>query len=86
MERNETLDRLQSLFDRVHRTAERGDHLQERVPLPVQTRSLNYAQDLENLQGEYRRLVSAALAEGVVNEIDLAAAGLPRLALEADDK
>lgn len=77
MNRSETMKRLKFLYDQVHQTAEREEHLEERMPLQVQANSLNYHKDLSRLQGEYNRLVQSAQAEGLLTSAELEAAELP---------
>lgn len=77
MNRSETIERLKFLYDQVHQTAERQEHLEERVPLHVHPESLNYDEDLSRIKGEYNRLVRTARAEGALTEGDLAAEELP---------
>lgn len=77
MERDETLERLKFLYDQVHQTAERADHLQERLAFPIEPRSLNYEKDLTRITGEYNRLVSSAQADGRLTPADLEQNGLP---------
>lgn len=77
MEHNEILERLKFLHDQVHQTAERAEHLPERLPFPIQPRSLNYEKDLSRLVGEYNRLVNSARADGRLTPADLAENGLP---------
>lgn len=77
MNRDETLKQLKFLYDQVHQTAERSEHLEERMPLHVHPESLNYEKDLSRIQGEYNRLVRAARREGLLSETDLESEGLP---------
>lgn len=77
MNRKETLQQLKFLYDQVHQTAERAEHLEERMPLHVHPQSLNYEKDLSRIQGEYNRLARTARVEGVLSETDLKAEGLP---------
>lgn len=77
MNRNETMQRLKFLYDQVHQTAERAEHLEERMPLHVHPESLNYEKDLSRIQGEYNRLVRDARGAGTLTESDLEAEGLP---------
>lgn len=78
MNRNETLERIKFLYDQVHQTAERREHLQERMPLHVHPQSLNYEKDLSRIRGEYNRLVQSARAEGLLSAADLEAEELPQ--------
>ena len=78
MKREETLERLKFLYDQVHQTAERQEHLPERLPLPIEPQSLNYDKDLSRFEGEYNRLVRSAQAEGLLTDMDLAENGLPQ--------
>lgn len=77
MTREETLQRIKFLYDQVHQTAERAEHLEERMPLHVHPESLNYEKDLTRIQGEYNRLVQTAQAEGILTPSDLEAEKLP---------
>lgn len=77
MERWEALQRLKFLHDQVHQTAERCEHLGERMPMHVQAASLNYEQDLMRVQGDYNRLVRAVQVEGLFTVVELEAEGLP---------
>ncbi len=73
MDSSEALERLKFLHDQVHQTAERSEHLEERMPLHVHPQSLNYEQDLTRVKGEYNRLARDLLSQGV----NLEAEGLP---------
>lgn len=77
MERHETMEQLKFLYDQVHQTAEREEHLQERMPVHVEARSLNYEKDLTRIKGEYNRLVRTALEEGILRTEDLRQNHLP---------
>lgn len=77
MDGREALDRAKYLHDQVHQTAERGEHLQERMPLGVRPESLNYGEDLERLKAEYGRFVQQAMAGGLLGPQDLEREGLP---------
>lgn len=75
--RERALHRLKFLHDQVHQTAERLQHLPERLPLSVRPESVNYGEDLARLKNEYDRLAREALAEGLLTAADLEATGLP---------
>lgn len=77
MERSDVLNRLKFLYDQVHQTAERVEHLPERMPLHVHPESLNYEEDLVRIQGEYNRTAQQAQAEGVLTAAELEEEGLP---------
>ncbi|MFZ5823128.1 MAG: hypothetical protein ACOY94_02100 [Bacillota bacterium] len=77
MNRSEAMERIKFLYDQVHQTAERQEHLQERMPLHVQPQSLNYHKDLSRIQGEYNRMVQFVQTEGLLSRSDLEAEGLP---------
>lgn len=77
MNGREALDRAKFLYDQVHQTAERGEHLQERMPLGVRPESLNYGEDLQRLKGEYARFIQEAVSGGWLNPQDLEREGLP---------
>lgn len=77
MDRSEALHQLKFLYDQVHQTAERVEHLPERLPPDVHPTSLNYEKDLSRIQGEYNRLVRSAQEEGLLSEQDLEGEGLP---------
>lgn len=77
MDRAETLDQLKFLYDQVHQTAERIEHLPASLPLDIEPQSLNYDKDLMRLRGEYNRLALAARVDGVLAEAELEAEGLP---------
>lgn len=75
--REQALDRLKFLYDQVHQTGERLEHLPERLPLPIRPESVNYGEDLARLKNEYNRLAREVQAEGLLTAADLEAAGLP---------
>lgn len=77
MDRAEALTRLKFLHDQVHQTAERSDHLGERMPLHVHPDSLNYPKDLTRLKGEYNRLAGKAQADGLFTAVEMQREGLP---------
>lgn len=77
MNQQALLERLKFLYDQVHQTAERAEHLSERLAYPLDPASLNYDEDLTRLQGEYNRLVRSAEADGLLSAAQLAAEGLP---------
>lgn len=77
MERSKALHQLKFLYDQVHQTAQRVEHLPERMPYHVHPESLNYEKDLVRIKGEYNRLAQSAQAEGVLTSADLEAEGLP---------
>ncbi len=77
MDRADAINRLKFLYDQVYQTAERRDHLPERLPLDVRPRSLNYDKDLTRLTAEYNRLARQVQAEGVLTAAALEAEGLP---------
>jgi len=77
MNRQEAMERLKFLYDQVHQTAERKDHLGERMPLHVEARSLNYGKDLGRIEGEYNRLSHALREAGTVSQAELEAEGMP---------
>ncbi|MFZ5817896.1 MAG: hypothetical protein ACOY93_21810 [Bacillota bacterium] len=77
MNRSETLERLKFLYDQVHQTAERREHLEERMPLHVHPASLNYGEDLARIRDEYNWLAKQARAGRLLTEADLEAEGLP---------
>lgn len=73
----ETLERLKFLYDQVHQTAERIEHLPERLPLDIRPRSLNYEEDLARIRAEYNRLAREARDRGWLTGAALEAEGLP---------
>ncbi len=77
MDQIEALERLKFLHDQVHQTAERSDHLAERMPLHVHPDSVNYPKDLTRLKGEYNRLVGKAQTDGLITVAELQREGLP---------
>lgn len=77
MDARETMERVKFLHDQVHQTAERKEHLPERIPMDVRPESLNYGEDLRRLRGEYDRFVQEAVAGGVLSAHDLEREGLP---------
>lgn len=77
MERDEALERLKFLHDQVHQTAERQEHLAERLPLAIEPQSLNYKEDLTRLRAEYNRLAGEAQSAGLVSAAELEEQGLP---------
>lgn len=77
MDRTATLEKLKFLYDQVHQTAERIEHLPSSLPLDVRPRSLNYGQDLKRLESEYNHLVQVAREQGLLKPADLDAEGLP---------
>lgn len=77
MDRAEALEKLKFLYDQVHQTAERAEHLEERLPLHIHPQSLNYERDLSRFQGEYNRLARQAWEQGLLTAGDLETEGLP---------
>lgn len=79
MELNEAqlIDRILTLADQVAQTEERADHLKTRVPLGVETPSLNYECDVQFLKAEYNQAVAQAIALGYLTEEALRGAGYP---------
>lgn len=77
MNQSEALERIKFLYDQVHQTAERQEHLQERMPLQVHPQSLNYGKDLSRIKGEYNRMVQFVQTEGLLSRSDLEGEGLP---------
>jgi hypothetical protein len=77
MERTEALQRLKFLYDQVHQTAERVEHLPAALPLDIHPESINYADDLRRIQEEYNHLADTGFARGFLSPADLAEAGLP---------
>ncbi|HYG57884.1 MAG TPA: hypothetical protein VD902_07440 [Symbiobacteriaceae bacterium] len=77
MDRARTLHRLKFLWDQVHQTAERLEHLPSARPLHVHAESLNYPEDMSRFKREYNWLVQSALYDKTLTESDLQAAGLP---------
>jgi hypothetical protein len=73
----EALRRLKFLYDQVHQTAERVEHLPAALPLHIHPESLNYPEDLRRIEAEYNRLAGSAMAEGTFTAADLEAEGLP---------
>ncbi len=71
------VDRILFLAGQVAQTEERGGRLKTRLPLGVETPSLNYECDVQFLKAEYNQAVAQALALGYVTEESLRAAGLP---------
>lgn len=65
MDRAEALEKLKFLYDQVHQTAERAEHLEERMPLHVHPQSLNYERDLSRVKGEYNRLARELQERGI---------------------
>jgi hypothetical protein len=76
--RADTLHRLKFLWDQVHQTAERIEHLPSDMPLHVHPQSLNYAEDLVRIKGEYNQLAREAVASGLLSAHDLQAEDLPQ--------
>lgn len=77
MNRQEGMNELKFLYDQVHQTAERKEHLGERMPLHVEARSLNYGKDLRRIRSEYNRLSRDLREAGTVSQAELEAEGLP---------
>jgi len=77
MDQRETMERLKFLYDQVHQTAERAEHLEERMPLHVHPQSLNYERDLDRVKGEYNRLVQHMQESAMLTNQDLEDEGLP---------
>lgn len=77
LDRAEALHQLKFLFDQVHQTAERIEHLPAAMPLHVHPQSLNYPDDLHRLEGEYKRLFREGIAQGLFTPADVEAEGLP---------
>lgn len=77
MHKANTLERLKFLYDQVHQTAERVDHLPASLPIHIQPKSLNWDDDLHHLEAEYNWLAGQALADKTLTESELAEAGLP---------
>ncbi len=77
MNRSESMQRLKFLYDQVHQTAERAEHLEERMPLHVHPQSVNYEKDLSRIKGEYNRLVQQLQESAMLTSADLEAEGLP---------
>lgn len=77
MQKAETLRRLKFLYDQVHQTAERVEHLPASLPLDIQPTSINWDADLQRIEAEYNWLAGQALADKTVSEAELAAEGLP---------
>lgn len=73
----QTLHRLKFLFDQVHQTAERVEHLPASLPLDIQPKSINWGEDLQRIEAEYNWLAGQALADKTLSEAELAAEGLP---------
>lgn len=78
MNRDKTLHRLKFLWDQVHQTEERMEHLPASLPLDVHPESLNYPEDLARIKAEYNWLAKSALQDQTLTEGDLAAEQLPR--------
>lgn len=77
MNRSEALQQLKFLYDQVYQTAERVEHLSERLPLNIHPTSINYERDLSRIEGDYNRLARSAQQAGLLSEQDLEAEGLP---------
>ena len=77
MNRDKTLHRLKFLWDQVHQTAERIEHLSAALPLDVEPKSLNYPDDLARMKAEYNWLAKSAMQDKTLTEGDLAAEQLP---------
>jgi hypothetical protein len=77
MQPPDALQRLKFLYDQVHQTAERIEHLPQSLPLDIAPASLNYEKDLSRLQGEYNRLVQQLEADGLLYPAELEAQRLP---------
>jgi hypothetical protein len=72
------LQKIKFLYDQVHQTAERVEHLSASMPLDVHPESLNYEKDVIRFKAEYNRVVERAIAGGDLSERALAAEELPR--------
>lgn len=77
MDRETAMQQLKFLWDQVHQTEERSDHLEERMPLHVHAASLNYEKDLTRLQGEYNRVARTAWESGLLTADEIEREGLP---------
>ncbi|HWI52101.1 MAG TPA: hypothetical protein VNT01_08160 [Symbiobacteriaceae bacterium] len=77
MQKADTLCRLKFLYDQVHQTAERVEHLPASLPLDIQPASINWNDDLHRIEAEYNWLAGQALADKTLSEAELAAEGLP---------
>ncbi|MDF2630311.1 MAG: hypothetical protein K0R39_4142 [Symbiobacteriaceae bacterium] len=77
MHKGNTLQRLKFLFDQVHQTAERVEHLPAALPLDIQPVSINWDEDLRRFEDEYNWLVGQALADKTLTVEELQAEGLP---------
>lgn len=77
LNRVEALEQLKFLWDQVHQTAERIEHMPVSMPLGVHADSLNYEKDLTRFQGEYNRLAQTAQSAGLLSAQEIQAEGLP---------
>lgn len=78
MHKGNTLRRLKFLFDQVHQTAERVEHLPAALPLEIHPTSINWDEDLHRFEDEYNWLVGQALADKTLTPEELQAEGLPQ--------
>ncbi|HWH70916.1 MAG TPA: hypothetical protein VNT26_16120 [Candidatus Sulfotelmatobacter sp.] len=77
LQKQHVLHRLKFLYDQVHQTAERIEHLPASMPLHIHPQSLNWDEDLHRFEDEYNWLVGQALADKTLTEGELEAEGLP---------
>jgi len=77
VQKENVLHRLKFLYDQVHQTAERVQHLPASMPLHVHPQSLNWDEDLHRFEDEYNWLVGQALADKTLTPDELAAQELP---------
>jgi hypothetical protein len=77
MDKAETLHRLKFLYDQVHQTAERVDHLPASLPLHIHPQSINWDEDVVRIEREYNWLSRTALEGGTLTQRELEAEGLP---------
>lgn len=70
-------ERLQFLYDQVHQTSERVNHLHSALPMDIRPRSLNYGEDLQRLMAEYNSLVRQATESGAISKAALLERRLP---------